>query len=94
MNAYLVDAGEHIFERASYYEPEEVERLIDIVIARNRGAARYLLWKNYRWQCYLDNIHETNMTTRLIAYDIAGPERCLGYNYKDPAYILWRIRLK
>ncbi len=92
-NAYFVNAGEQSFYRREWYEPEEIGPLVDIVIAKSRGSARYHLWKRYKNECYLDNIHETKMTTKLLAVHIAGPARCIAYNTKDPAYILWHSRL-
>ena len=93
-NAYLVNAGQQTFHTQDWYEPDESGELIDIVIAKSRGSARYNLWKSYWSECFLDHIHEMKMTSRLIAYDVKGPARCIKFNVKDPAYILWNVRMK
>ncbi len=92
-NAYLVDAGEQTLFKGDYDEPSEWGILVDIVIAKSRGSARYHLWKRYWSECFLDNIHETKMTTKLIAYDVKGPARCVGEDVNDPAYILWHSKI-
>ena len=45
MNAYFLDAGEVNFGSQSHYDPPEWGSLVEIVVARSAGAAKYELWR-------------------------------------------------
>jgi len=96
MNLYLLVSEplkevvwEDWFNQVGHIEPY---RIAELVVARNRGQAKYLAWKSDRATFYPGDIREMpKFSTRIKRNDIQGPARIATCEFDWFDESLWSL---